>query len=226
MEVPEERLPGPSRLEEPLRTARTDDPDIRVARVDEPMPPTRAAVPVYLGVRWPGVWTGLFIAMGVLVLLTALGLAVGATSVSSTGTTTQALSRAAAWWGGISFLIALFIGGAVSARWVTGGLTSVLQGALVWVLAVVAVMYLAGAGISLGAQGLFAAIGSPTFNAAMEQMANNMNQANQVGTTGTLNVAQAVAPTAWITFVVLCVSAAAAIIGAVIGRQKEARPIV
>ncbi len=211
--------------EDPL-PRRIEDPDIRVTRTDHPVAVSRVENPVYLMVRWPGVWTGLFIAMGVLVLLTALGLAVGATTVGNTGTT-QAISKGAAWWGGISFLIALFIGGAVSARWVTGGLTSVLQGALVWVLAVVAVLYLAGAGISLGAQGLFAAMGTPSLNSAMQQMANDMGQvASQVGTTGTVNTAQSVAPTAWITFIVLCVSAAAAIIGAAVGRQKDVRPLV
>jgi hypothetical protein len=213
-------------LPEDPRPSRIEDPDIRVTRTDHLAPLTRVDHPVYLSVRWPGVWTGLFIAMGVLVILTALGVAVGATTVSNSGTT-QALSKGAAWWGGISFLIALFIGGAVAARWVTGGLTSVLQGALVWVLAVVAVLYLAGTGISLGAQGLFAAMGTPGLNSAMEQMANNMGQvASQVGTTGTVNTAQSVAPTAWITFIVLCVSAIAAIIGAIVGRQKEVRPLV
>src|SRR5512146_2506485 len=143
----------------------------RMALPEEPVSRTpRAFEYVQMSVRWPGVWAGLLIAMGVLVILTALGLAVGATAVGNNGAT-QALGRGAAWWGGISFLIALFIGGAVSARWVAGALTSVLQGALVWVLAIVAVLYLAGAGISLGAQGLFAAMGSPALNQAMEQMA-------------------------------------------------------
>ncbi len=196
-----------------------------MALPEEPLEPferSRTFAPVQLSVRWPGVFAGTLIAMGVLVILASLGLAVGAT----TATNGSELGHAAAWWGGISFLIALFIGAAVAARWVAGALTSVLQGALVWVLSVVAVFYLAGAGISLGAQGLFAAMNSPAFNSAMQQMASNANQvASQVGTSGTMNAAQSAAPAAWITFIVLCVSALAAIIGALVGSRKDVRPL-
>ncbi len=179
--------------------------------------PTRAFDYAQLSVRWPGVWTGFLIGMGILVILTALGIAVG---------TSAANTSVALWWGGISFLIAMFLGGAIAARWVTGTLTSVLQGGLVWVLAVASVFLLASFGISLGAQGLFAAFNSPAMNSMMQQMANNANQAmNQVGTTGT-NAVQSAAPAAWITFVVLIVSAIVAIIGGLVGQQKEVRPLV
>ncbi len=221
MALPEEPLP-PRR--EPARREIDIDP---VARDVEPV--VRDVAPVRVSVRWPGVWTGFLIAMGIFIILAALGAAVGATSVSDTGNT-QAVAKGAAWWAGISFLIALFIGGAVSARWVTGGLTSVLQGALVWVLAVGAFIALASFGITLGANGLFASLSSGMVNnAALQQMAgamNQMGQSGQVGTTGTVQAAQSVAPAAWVTFIVLIVSAIAAILGAVAGRQKYVRPIV
>lgn len=195
-----------------------------MALPEEPLPHTpRTLEPVQFSVRWAGVWTGFLIAIGVFMLLATLGLAVGATTLNNTGNT-QAVASGAAWWGGISFLIALFIGGAVSARWVAGGMPSVLQGALVWVLAVIAVLGLANFGISLGAHGLFATLGNPAMMSSdMAQLANGM--ANQVGTTGTVGV-QTAEPTAWITFVVLCVSAIAAIIGAIAGRQRAIRPLV
>ncbi len=178
--------------------------------------PARAFDYAQLSVRWPGVWTGFLIGVGVLVILTALGAAVG---------TSAANTKLALWWGGISFLIAMFIGGAVSARWVTGALTSVLQGALVWVLAVVSVFLLASFGISLGTQGLFAAMNPPALNNAMQQMAANANQAmSQVGTSGTSAV-QSAAPAAWITFVVLAISAIAAIVGGVVGQRQEIRAV-
>ncbi len=195
-----------------------------MALPEEPLPRgTRAVVePVQLSVRWPGVWTGFLIAIGVFIILAALGLAVGATSMSNSGNG-QALATGAAWWAGISFLIALFIGGAVSARWVTGGLTSVLQGALVWVLTVVAVLAMASFGISLGTQGLFAQLSTRMMSSPdMAQLANGIT--NQVGTTGT-TAAQAAEPTAWITFIVLCVSAIAAIIGGLVGRQRVVRDV-
>lgn len=196
-----------------------------MALPEEPLPRTSRVVvdPVQFSVRWPGVWTGFLIAIGVFLILTALGLAVGATTLNNTGNA-QAVSNAALWWGGISFLIALFLGGAVSARWVTGGMTSVLQGALVWVLAVVAVLGLASFGISLGAQGLFASLGTHVvYGADMAQLANGIT--NQVGTTGT-NAVPSAEPAAWITFVVLCVSAIAAIIGGLVGRQRAIRPLI
>ncbi len=188
---------------------------------EEPVPVERSARIVdyaQLSVRWPGVWTGFLIGVGILVILTALGMAVGASAANT---------KLALWWGGISFLIAMFLGGAVSARWVTGGLTSVLQGALVWVLAVVCVFLLTGFGISLGAQGLFAAMNSPALNNAIQQMASNANQvASQVGTSGTANTLQSAAPAAWITFIVLCVSALAAIVGALAGSQKHVARVI
>jgi hypothetical protein len=178
--------------------------------------PTRALDDEQLSVRWPGVWTGFLIGMGILSILTALGMAVGVSAANT---------NVALWWGAISFMIAMFLGGAISARWVTGTLTGVLQGALVWVLAVASVFLLGGFGISLGAHGLFAAMNSPAMNAAMQQMAANANQAmSQVGTTGT-NAVQSAAPAAWVTFVVLALTAIAAIIGGLAGQQREARSL-
>ena len=70
-----------------------------------------------------------------------------------------AIESAGLSWGGVwsGLLIALFVGGVVAAR--TGSVryqsTAYIHGALVWVLAMLGILYLAGSGISLGAGALF-----------------------------------------------------------------------
>jgi hypothetical protein len=119
-------------------------------------------------VSWGGVWSGLLIGLGALLLLSMLGLAVGVSAVDVTPgqeDTGRGLGIGAAIWAGLSLLISLFIGGMVATR--TGMVvdrgTGALQGALVWVLATLALMYLAASGVSLGVgavSGLLGGIGS------------------------------------------------------------------
>jgi hypothetical protein len=169
-------------------------------------------------VRWAGIWAGFLIALGVLVVLTSLGVAFGV-SLAGSNASPSSLTTGAAWWGGISFLIALFIGGAVSSRRVAGALTSVIQGASVWVLSMVAVLYLAGSGVVLGAKGLFAALGGPAL--VQNAMAQVSSGSGAVGTTGMMNAVNSSATaTNWITFVVIIVSAIAAIVGALVARRR------
>jgi len=125
----------------------------------------RAAVGVYpaiesAGLSWGGVWSGLLIGLGVLMLLSAFGLAVGVTTAdlgTGEGAGAKGLGIGAGVWAVLSLLIALFVGGVVAAR--TGSVryqsTAYIHGALVWVLAMLGILYLAGSGISLGAGALF-----------------------------------------------------------------------
>ncbi len=125
----------------------------------------RAAVGVSLmdGLRvsWGGVWAGLLVAMAVLILLGSLGLAVGASAVDPQQPAAQALGTGAAIWGGVSLLIALFIGGMVSTRvgMVHDRTAGAWEGALVWVMSILAIAYLATSGIGLVAGGAFKLVG-------------------------------------------------------------------
>jgi hypothetical protein len=109
---------------------------------------------------WGGVWSGFLIGLGVLMLLSALGLAVGITTAdlgTGEGAGARGLGIGAGVWAMLSLLVALFIGGTVAAR---AGLVryqsaALLHGALVWVLAMLGIVYLAASGISLGAGALF-----------------------------------------------------------------------
>jgi hypothetical protein len=130
----------------------------------------RRAVSIYpaalesVRVSWGGIWSGLLIGLGVLMLLSAFGLAVGITTAdfgTGEGAGARGLGIGAGVWAGLSLLVALFIGGMVAAR--TGIVryqsTALLHGALVWVLAMLGILYLAGSGISLGVGALFEVAG-------------------------------------------------------------------
>jgi hypothetical protein len=123
---------------------------------------TVGVVPAIEGARlsWGGVWSGLLIGFGVLLLLGALGLAIGVTTAdlgTGEGAGARGLGFGAGVWAVLSLLVALFIGGMVATRMgmVRDPLPAMLHGSLVWVLAMLGILYLAGSGISLGASALF-----------------------------------------------------------------------
>jgi hypothetical protein len=124
--------------------------------------------PIGLRVRWGGVTSGFAMAVGTLLLLTALGLAIGISAIGDPRTadsqTASGLGIGASVWGAVTLLIAYFLGGLVSTR-VTdrpdrGG--AFLHGALVWTLASVFLIWLLSQGISLGLSGLFSALSGLT----------------------------------------------------------------
>jgi len=117
-----------------------------------------------LAVSWGGVWSGVLLVVGMLILLTMLGLAIGISAVDPGNTEAQTFGAGAAIWAGLSLLVALFIGGMVSTRFgmVYDKATGAFEGVLVWVLSVLLMMYLAGTGISMVAGGAFKLVGGAT----------------------------------------------------------------
>ena len=105
---------------------------MRIAPVDR----TMGGVQALPGARvsWGGVWSGLLIALGALLLLTMLGLAVGisAIDVGPGQSPGRGLGVGAAVWSGLSLLISLFLGGLVAARMglIAERGSAVVQGAL------------------------------------------------------------------------------------------------
>ena len=129
---------------------------------------TAAVPPVGPRVRWGGVTSGFIIALGTILLLTALGLAIGITAVgdprAATHNTVTGLGIGAGIWAALTLLIAYFLGGLVSTT-VTDRpdrAGALIHGALVWTLASVFLLWLLGQGISLGLSGLFGALGGLT----------------------------------------------------------------
>ena len=102
-------------------------------------------------VRWGPIWAGLLLAMGIQILLGAIGLAVALTvyNVASPGYAQRVASLASIWsvCGG---LIALFLGGYISGRMaaVLGYRSGVIQGTIVWAMALVITVVLSALGIA------------------------------------------------------------------------------
>jgi hypothetical protein len=112
-------------------------------------------------VSWGGIFGGVLVAVGFLLLMTALGLAVGISAAQPGETEASALGTGAGIWGGVSLLIALFIGGMVSTRIgaIFDGTTGFFEGALVWVVSVLLMLYFASSGIGMLAGGAFKMVG-------------------------------------------------------------------
>jgi hypothetical protein len=115
-------------------------------------------------VRWAGVMSGFFVAVGVLMIMGALGLAIGVTALgdprAATGETASGLGIGAGVWAFITMLVALFLGGMVSTK-VTDRPDrpgAIIHGALVWVLVSLFTVWMIASGISLGLSGLFGAL--------------------------------------------------------------------
>ena len=115
-------------------------------------------------VSWGGVFAGVLVAMGVSMLLAALGVAIGISAVKPGETDPGTIGIGAAVWGGVQLLIALFIGGMVATR--VGAIidrtTGFFEGVLVWVVSLILMAYLAGSGIASVASGAFSMLGGAT----------------------------------------------------------------
>ena len=110
-----------------------------------------------LKVSWGGVWGGVLVAIGLLLLLSVLGVAIGVTAVDPGETQAERVGTGIGVWGGLSLLIALFVGGMVSTR--IGAIfdrtTGFFEGVLVWAVTVLLMIYLATTGIGMLASGAF-----------------------------------------------------------------------
>jgi hypothetical protein len=125
--------------------------------------PTRLP-PQDIRVRWGGVMSGFFVALGVLLLMGALGLAIGVTALgdprAATSATASGLGIGGGVWAFITLLAAVFLGSLVSTAVTdqpdrTG---AVIHGALVWVLFSLFSVWMIASGVSLGVSGLFSAM--------------------------------------------------------------------
>jgi hypothetical protein len=110
-----------------------------------------------LRISWGGIWAGVLTVLGMLLFLTTLGLAIGVSAADPGNTDASALGIGAAIWSGLSLLIALFVGGLAATRlgMVFDRAAGAFEGALVWVLSFVAILWLASSGVQLVASGMF-----------------------------------------------------------------------
>jgi hypothetical protein len=133
---------------------------------------------------WGSVLAGVVAVLSVQILLSILGLAIGATALNPAQDSAKGIGLGAAIWIGISALIALFVGGWVAARLagVPDRGDGSLHGFITWGLAtlVAAVMITTAAGTLLG--GAFSSIAGPLKSRASQvvnQAIQNPDQAAQ-----------------------------------------------
>jgi hypothetical protein len=102
-----------------------------------------------LRVSWGGIWSGVLVTLGSLILLGALGVAVGMSAVDPDTADAQRLATIAGIWGAASLLAALFLGGFASTRvgMVYDRATGLFEGSLVWVVSVLLMAAFAGSGL-------------------------------------------------------------------------------
>lgn len=115
-------------------------------------------------VSWGGIWGGVLMAVGLLILLSALGVAVGVSATQPGETELSTLGTGAGIWAAVSLLLALFLGGmaATSMGAISDGATGFCEGALVWVVSILLVGYAASSGIGMLAGGAFKLVGGAT----------------------------------------------------------------
>src|SRR4051812_14338865 len=127
-------------------------------------------------ISWGGVFGGVLAGVGVLMLLSSLGLAIGISATDPRNPDGEALGTGAAIWTGLSLLIALFIAGWASTRlsMLWERTTAMFEGVLVWVLSLILILYLTASGIGLVASGAFNLVGT-TAKAVGSSVGSSMN---------------------------------------------------
>jgi len=116
-----------------------------------------------LRVAWGGIWSGLLFALGVFILLSVLGMAIGVSTVEvgpGGDTSAKTVGIGAGVWGAVTLLIALFVGGWATTRagMIRDGTTGMIEGVLLWVLSILALLYMASSGIGMLANGVFGSL--------------------------------------------------------------------
>ncbi|HEU5011174.1 MAG TPA: hypothetical protein VFT66_01430 [Roseiflexaceae bacterium] len=99
-------------------------------------------------VRWGPIIAGIFAALATLATLSILGIAIGL-SVFNYGDPASSFGIGAGIWGAITALISFFVGGLIAARTaaISGRTSGIMNGAMVWFVAVPLLIYLLGSGI-------------------------------------------------------------------------------
>jgi hypothetical protein len=191
----------------------------------------RIAYPPLLGaegvrVSWGGIFGGVLVAVGLMLLLAALGVAIGISAVEPSQAELARVGTGAGIWAGVSLLVALFIGGLVATRIgaTYDASTGFFAGFLVWVVSLLLVAYLAASGVSSLASGAFSLMGgSDQVASQVQQKAQDLQKSMPQLEQKAQEVKPQATRAAWGTFIALLLSLAAAVIGALAGRRRAPR---
>jgi len=204
-----------------------------------------ADVPMRDRIRWGPIVAGVVTAFAVLLFLSVLGLALGISALGGDDDP-QTWGTAAGIWGGLSLLVAFFVGGWMAARaaatlsesdgplngFVTGAATLLL---LLW-LATTAltgalgffastVTNIAGAAAPVAMQAVDQGAVPPETQTAVDQAADNpeaaVDQAEQTAQQAADAASKAAGPGAWGTTIAIILAVGAATLGGMVGRNER-----
>lgn len=206
------------------------DPRNRVVERAAAMPAV-AAVDYHDRVRWGPILAGLVTAISAQLVLSGIGAAIGFTTIANSGaprTDAGAVGSAVGIWSIISLLIALFLGGWITAR-ASGPMnrsTALLNGAILWATTLAISAWLLTTGVS-GAFGVVAANAGDFLN--QTQTGNLPAEAPNVTAEQARDIAGNAATVGWSFALGSLLGLVAALVGSSVGtRQNRAvtQPVV
>jgi hypothetical protein len=192
-------------------------------------------------IRWGAILGGLFASLTTLVVLGVLGLAVGLTSYDA-GDPWSNFGLGAGIWSAISTILAFLLGGWLAARTAAtrGRGNGVLNGAMVWAIAIPLMLYLLSSGLGslVNTAGDVAATGAAAVAPAAAEAVDNtaapaaenagaaaQATASAVGEQVTPETVETVTETAssaaWGTLIALLLGLGAAALGGLLGARHE-----
>ncbi|MEG3861285.1 MULTISPECIES: hypothetical protein [unclassified Microcoleus] len=152
-------------------------------------------------VRWGPIFSGLVIAIGTQLVLSALGAAIGLSNIANSGAPRSiagSVGTGVGIWSIISLLISLGVGGWVTAR-ACGPMnrsTALLNGAILWATTLTIGSWLLANGVA-GTFGVVAANAGAAINQAQQGNVNLPNQAPSVSAQDARNIAENAAKAGW-----------------------------
>ena len=152
-------------------------------------------------VRWGPIFSGLVIAIGTQLVLSALGAAIGLSNIANSGAPRSiagSVGTGVGIWSIISLLISLGVGGWVTAR-ACGPMnrsTALLNGAILWATTLTIGSWLLANGVA-GTFGVVAANAGAAINQAQQGGVNLPNQAPSVSAQDAQNIAGNAAKAGW-----------------------------
>lgn len=174
-------------------------------------------------VRWGPIIAGLVTALATQLVLSAIGAAIGLSSIAGSGaprSNAGDVGTAVGIWSIISLFISLFVGGWVTTR-ASGPMnrsTALLNGAILWAATLALSSWLLASGVT-GAFGIAASNAGEVLNQAQQSGANLPNQAPNVTAQGTRDIAGNAAKVGWSFAFGSLLGLVASMIGASIGAR-------